>query len=305
MKRLQAFTLLAAIGACEFAPANGQDRDHPVAAYYPAFCSSPGGSVGLLNLEVFPDKGEAINISLPFGLGRFTYGPDGRALYGERRDKHELYRIDFNPIRASAVPAQASIKPIHSIAVSAREDRLLISGGYEEGGNQYCGVFEVSLPSGALRSVLQSPDCRYLSAWLDLSLSPDGTQAVAVHSRSIHSLDLIDIARGQAKSLGTGFMKASWSPDGRWIAALEYGSKLRTVLFDARRLSRARSLGESEVQWSPDSRYLLTVNPRGCSDESGTVQTLDIHTGMKTTIESSKCQVYQPTTGWVSSDIVR
>ena len=75
-----------------------------------------------------------------WGIGRFAYGPDGKALYAELRndlttvDKHEVYRIDLNPIRVSAVPAQVSLKPIHSMAVSIREDRLLISGGYEEGG---------------------------------------------------------------------------------------------------------------------------------------------------------------------------
>jgi hypothetical protein len=181
--RVAALILMPGLAAC--APANGQNQD-PVAAYYPAFCSSPGGSVGLDNLEVFPDKGKAIRVSLPFGLGRFAYGPDGRTLYGERRNeltagsKHELYRIDLRPIRVTAVPAQASLKPIHSIAVSLREDRLLISGGYEEEGNQHCGVFAISLPTGALMSVLKSPDCKYMSAWVGLSLSPDGKRAAAV-----------------------------------------------------------------------------------------------------------------------------
>ena len=102
-----------------------------------------------------------------------------------------------------------------------------------------------------------------------------------------------------------GFIKSSWSPDGRWIAALEDGGKSRTVLFDARKFLRAKTLGESEVQWSPDSRYLLAVNGSGCSDESGTVQIMDVRSGARATVESSKCQVYQPTAGWVSSDTVR
>jgi len=215
-----------------------------------------------------------------------------------------LYRIDFNPIRVSAVPVSVVPKPIFSLAFSARGNRLVFSGGYVERGNQYCGVFEISLPSGTLRSVLESPDCEYLSAWWGLSLSPDGMQAVAVHNRNSHSLQLIDIARGQTKSLGTGFLRASWSPDGQWIAALEDGGRERTILFDAQTLARVKILGTSEVQWSPDSRYLLAVSGSGCSNGSGTVQTLDIHSGVKATIESSKCQVYQTTTGWVSSDIV-
>ena len=292
--------------ASAFLSVNGQNQA-PAAAYFAAFCSSPGGSVGLENLEVFPDKGEAIRVSLPFGLARFAYGPDGKALYAERRndlttgDKHEVYRIDLNPIRVSAVPAQVSLKPIHSIAVSIREDRLLISGGYEEGGRQYCGIYQIDLPTGVVRPILQSVDCRYRSAWLDLSLAPNGEHAVAIHNQR---LELIDVARRESRVLGGGFLAASWSPDGRWIAALESVTGEKTILIDAKSLTRKRVLGTSETHWSPDSRYLLAVNPRGC-DEAGTIESLEVKTGARVTISSSRCRVYQPTTGWVSSSIVR
>lgn len=203
MKRLQVFTLVAMMVVPAFLSVNGQNQAAAV-AYFAAFCSSPGGSVGLQNLEVFPDKEEAIDISLPFGLGRFTFCPDGKALYGERMNDlttgdNKLYRIDLNPIRVSAVPAQASLKPIHSIAVSTREDRLLISGGYEEDGHHYCGLYQIDLPAGAIKPILQSADCGYRSAWLELSLAPDGKQAVGIHNQH---LELIDIAQRKTRILG-------------------------------------------------------------------------------------------------------
>lgn len=170
-----------------------------------------------------------------------------------------------------------------------------------DGSNRYCGVFRVTLPGGAVTPVIQSADCHYKSAWLSLSLSPDGTHAIAIQN---NSLQLIDIAGRAAKSLGDGFIKASWSPDGQWIAALENGAKWRTVLFDAVRLSRTKVLPTSETQWSPDSRYLLSVGGWGCFFETGTIQTLDIQSGAKATIKSSRCKVYMTSTGWVSSEIV-
>src|SRR5579859_1424370 len=169
------FTVVIAIGVSVLAEANGQSQE-PVSSYYPAFCLSPGGSVGLENLEIFPNRGPAIRIRLPFGLGRFAYSRDGKALYAERMndlhtgDKHELYRIDLNPIHVSAIPAQASIRPIHSISVSPHQDRILVSGGYKAEGKEHCGVFEIMMPGGALRPVLESSDCRYTSApvkWRD------------------------------------------------------------------------------------------------------------------------------------------
>jgi WD40-like Beta Propeller Repeat len=304
----QAFMLATAIGLALCAAGIGQERKRTVpSSYYAAFYSAGAASMNEQKLVVFPDDGGPVAIPLPFALGRFAYSPNGTALYGDpllatrNRIPEGIYKIEFNPTRVSPVLV-TGFRRLNSIAVSSREDRLLVSGEYQDGHNRYCGVFEVSLPGGAVRPVLQGGDCKYLSSWLRLSLSPDGGRAVAVHN---HRLELIDVARGEAKPLGDGFGEASWSPDGRWIAAIENGGKWRTVLIDANSFSRKKILGTSEGHWSPDSRYLLSMSDRGCGDsETGTIQTLNIETGAKETIASSKCQVYQTTTGWVSSSIV-
>jgi hypothetical protein len=118
-------------------------------------------------------------------------------------------------------------------------------------------------------------------------------------------VELIDIVRGTTKPLGDEFFLAAWSPDGRWLAALENGENGRTVLMDAATLSRQRVLEHSELDWSPDSRYLLgTKRHDGCGRyEGGTLEAIDVENGERTTIASSKCQVDQATTGWVRCDV--
>jgi WD40 repeat protein len=114
-------------------------------------------------------------------------------------------------------------------------------------------------------------------------------------------VELIDIARGSAEPLDGAFFIAAWSPDGKWLAAVEKGEKGRTILLDAKTLARRRTLGPSEVDWSPDSRYILAVEP--CGPYSGTFSAMSVETGERTVIASSKCRVNQATTGWVRSDL--
>ena len=55
---------------------------------------------------------------------------------------------------------------------------------------------------------------------------------------------------------------AWWSPDGKWIAALSFGSPSEINLIRASDLSTERTLGpdtSGRLQWSPDSRYLLLL----------------------------------------------
>lgn len=136
---------------------------------------------------------------------------------------------------------------------------------------------------------------------MDLSLSPDGERAVARHNDRV---ELIDIAGGTAEPLREDFFIAAWSPDGKWLAALERGEKGHTILLDAKTLTPVRVLGPSELDWSPDSQYLLGMKQHDwCGPYSGTLETINIETGERTTIKSSKCHVNQATTGWVRADI--
>ena len=136
---------------------------------------------------------------------------------------------------------------------------------------------------------------------MDLSLSPDNERAVATHNGRV---ELIDIVHSTAEPLGDELFTAAWSPDGKWLAAVEKGEHGRTILMDARNLKRQRILPPSELDWSPDSHYLLGMKQHDrCGPYYGTLEAIDIETGVRTTIESSECQVNQATTGWVSSEI--
>lgn len=163
-----------------------------------------------------------------------------------------------------------------------------------------CGVFELSVPSGNVRQILQQPDCDAASSWAYLSLSPDGERAVATHN---HRLELIDLVHGTTKPFGDGLLMATWSPDGKWVAALENGGRERTVLMDASNFVRRRILGTSDLEWSPDSRYLLGWKKHDlCGPDLGTLQMIDIENGKVTAINSSRCRVNQATTGWLSTE---
>jgi Tol biopolymer transport system component len=144
--------------------------------------------------------------------------------------------------------------------------------------------------------------------WYDLSLSPNGEQAVAERNGR---LEVIDLVHGTIKSLG-GFREATWSPDGQRIAAIEDSKRQRLFLIDPTTSSRRRILSYCPIRptWSPDSRYILLQKwylfRCGFSlDVEGpaTLQTLDVKTGKKSTIRSSKCEV-QGVTGWVSRELL-
>lgn len=258
-------------------------------------------------LAVFPLEGKAFAIPLPFPLGAFTYSPDGKALYasagwdpGETGGPAGLLRIDFNPIRTRVIPGSLALG-VGRLAISAHQDKIIVSGAYRPGEDVACGVFELSLPDGNVRQILRQPDCHPASSWSYLSLSPDGQRAVATHN---HRLELIDLVDATTKSLGDKLLMATWSPDGKWLAALENGGRERTILMDASNFIRRRILETSDLKWSPDSRYLLGWKKHDlCGPDFGTLQMIDIESGRTTTIKSSTCKVNQNSIGWLSSEL--
>jgi hypothetical protein len=110
--------------------------------YYPAFYSSGAASMGEQKLVIFTSK-EAVSVPLPFVLNRFTYAPDGKALYAQatvnRRTPKRgcLYKIEFNPIRSKPVPGTCDLTALHSITVSSGGRKVLVSGGYRDGLNRH------------------------------------------------------------------------------------------------------------------------------------------------------------------------
>jgi WD40 repeat protein len=237
--------------------------------------------------------------------------PKGRADPKSNRSSGvpQLQKIEFNPTRVSPVAGSIRLGVIHSLAVSRLQDKIVVSLGYPYFGDVGCGIFEISLQDGKVKKVVENSDCppglhNYLSAWLTISLSPDGQKAVAIRK---HRLELIDLKAVRVTVLGSGYQKAAWSPDGKWIAALEYSAQeWKTVLIDASSFVKRRTLPNSDVEWSPDSRYLLAWQKDGrCEYNFGTLEALDVESGRMLTFDSSWCRVNEATTGWVSGGIRR
>jgi len=293
------------------------EQDVDFRSYSPAFYSMGAASMGEQKLMIFPADREVIDIPLPFPLAGYspTIPSNSKALFTKRlpiyssptdqRAGAGLYKIDFNPTRASVLPGVQELKTygVGIFVVSFREDKIVFSGEHMDGSSLRCGIFEMELPDGAVKPVIQEPECahRWVTDWVSLSLSPNGDQVVVVHRGR---LERIDLASAGIAVLGDGFLKASWSPDGSWIAAVKNGGKYETVLIDPSNPSRIRTLGSAEPSWSPDSRYLLRINPRGCGSELGTLEALNIDTKKTTTIKSSRCEIYTPAVGWVSNSII-
>lgn len=314
---MQARVLLAAIAlaACSKEETSRVAAyPYTVAAYVPASIRSETDV-----LRLFPSEGAARTIPLPFRLSSPMFAADGKSIYGTNasgkngiyRNLPGLSRIEFNPTRITPVPGTAPFI-IRSFDVSARQDKVVISGRRTDQDGIYCGVFEIRLPNGSVKQVLQS-DCGYQSPWTNLSLSPDGERAVAaVGSNSNHDLhlELIDLIRGTTKSLGRGFWAGVWSPDGNWIA-VAWNRKL--FLLDAHDFTKRRDLGNTTVPaWSADSRHLLVLKYASfkCGfyidvDPPATLEMLEISSGKRSTIRSSKCQLESGSAGWLSSEIMK
>jgi len=280
--------------------------------FTPALYTSEGSRH---ELKVFPLAGDAFSIPLPLALGSLSFSPDGKALYGDRlfnatmllqQDPSKnggVFKVEFDPVRASLLPGSERLFPVYSLAVSALKDKL-IALGFEPGGKKgMSGLLELDLKTGAVRTILDSfaPMADPTIYTANLSLSPDALQATASYN---HSVEIVDLARGATKLLESGIESASWSPDGRWLAVSKGET---TILLDSSTLKRNRALGPTLLKWSPDSRYLLSRKSKlmcGLS-EAGTLEIVDVQTGERTEVRSSNCLVDRDTLGWVSTAVVR
>jgi hypothetical protein len=100
-------------------------------------------------LEIFPIAGDPINVPLPFTLGGFACSPNGKALFaadgrGPGLAKRGLFKIEFNPTRASLIPGTLDLN-FDSFAVSANEDTVVVAGALP---GAPCGIFELRTHSG-------------------------------------------------------------------------------------------------------------------------------------------------------------
>jgi len=258
-------------------------------------------------LIVLPTGAEALTIPLPFRTGYIAPSPDGRALYVVRfidspqsRSKAGLYKIEFGPTRATPVAGSGGLFSISSIGSS--ENKVVVSAGSLDSAGHLdeksCGIYELTLVTGKVRKILSNSDCKYKSSWTSISVSPDGEQFVAVHETR---LMLMNLETGAVRSLGDGFYKAAWSPDGSWIAALEYGGRSRTILLDTSTFSKRRELPKSGMVWSPDSRHIVVVGQQSrCGEDSGTLELIDIENGKVSPVKGTACKVTSAIIGWLN-----
>ncbi len=280
-----------------------------LSGYFPSFCRAAVFPVSSCELVVFLDGGRRTSIKLPLRLEFFTFAGGGRDAYAlaagiiQRINKEPacVRRVDFNPVRLTTVACPAGLVGAFAFTVSSDETRVLISGQIRNANVAGCGVFDIRLADGATRQILNAGSCQsynFEHSWTSLSLSPDSSQGVAVRG---NRLLLFHLNSAATRVIAEGIEQAEWSPDGRWIAALDTHG--RTELIDVGDFKTKRTLMRSSVQWSPDSRYLLRVKvcrPQIAVNPVMTIEALDISTGQALTIESSRCTVDNGATGWIS-----
>jgi len=271
-------------------------------------------------VAVFPPAGNEFEISLPLITRWFAYGPSGRTMFatalketGPRSfgDQPGLFKIELGPVRVSTIHSLDAFYLVGPFAVSQGEDLVVFSGvkgNYPAGS---CGVYEIGLSAGVVRAVIEASDCRAGSPWRVLSLSPEGTEALISASRR---LALLDLSKGTITQIEGQLSGGSFSPDGKWIAALQLGdpkAPSRTVLIDRTSPASRRDLGgveDAEVVWSPDSRFLLhaVYRPACPSQNPLALETLEVQTGKRSLIKDSICNSGSSRQiGWIRSDVKR
>ena len=127
--------------------------------YYPAVCRPDAYPTPSFKLVIFPPcKAEAF-LDVPVKLGVFTYAPSGTAIYTWTMGAAGtcLYKVELNPVRVTPVTCPPSFGAVFSVAISAKEDRFLISGATDGESGSRCGVFEIRLADGTIK--------RYPSHW--------------------------------------------------------------------------------------------------------------------------------------------
>jgi hypothetical protein len=286
---------------------SGAQRTPPprlLAGYFPWFCRPAVYPTPSCELVIFREDERRTSVNLPFLLEFLAYASNGTVLYALSASEKPICvsRVELNPVRVTRLVCPVGLAVVFAFTVSSDQTRVLVSGQIKIDNAVRCGIIEMRLADGATKQVLDAGNCRaynFEHSWTSLSLSPDSYQGIAVRGER---LELFQASGGATRSIiANGIEKASWSPDGRWIAALDAHG--RTQLIDASDLKIHRTLVGSEVEWSPDSRYLLRIKP--CASPAavngvGTVQAVDIATGKSLTISSSRCSVDNGSTGWLS-----
>jgi hypothetical protein len=280
-----------------------QTSDVARAPYVAAELRPGSGNPPDFVLALYPVDGSPITIpapELPRNFDLVGYSSDGDAIYVTTKDAHGLpvggvTKLMFKPTRLVTLAGSSGLGAAW-VTAPPNSSKVYVSGSSRsESGGWRCGVFEIDSSGGSFRALrsggYQPCDGQELAG----PVSMDGTRVLTYQDRR---LKVFNLRNGSAYSLGPGLSRGSWSPDGKWIAAWGAGS---IVLIDADDLSHRESLGsccDGDAHWSPDSKYLLLAKRElRCSLTLyfATLEILDIGTGERTVIKSSRCN----TGGWV------
>jgi WD40 repeat protein len=307
---LQSLMIVSGLCMLRAQPPNRLPQPQPMPYSLGFYSGNPdqrGGGYGLQSLVVFPSSGTSYTLRLPFAIGAFDHSVDGKVLYAASLyseisvrtktpgapDRPGLFRSELGSMRMTEVPVNPNLA-ILALTVSQRQDKLIVSGWLREGGRQTCGLFEVLLPSGATKNVVEHDGCDYFGSWQKLSLSPDGESLLATRR---NNLEMIDLRNKSIQSLGK-YLSADWSPDGMWIAR---SVKDGVDLLDPKTLKSQKHIsGNVQGHWSPDSRYLIGGDDHGCGSYFYTLVAVDVVTSERTIFASSRCKLNRITTEWVN-----
>jgi hypothetical protein len=253
-----------------------------------------------------PEPGKPTHVSLPQEL-RGTYNliavaPNGQAAYFQMASawitghSDSLVKVQVNTMKWEPVPGSGSLGNISSLTVSAASEKLFVSA---TGRNFACGAWEIDPQSGVHHELRVGSDreCGKGSG----NISPEGDRVL--HITTEGRLSVVDLATGAEQQVGKG--RGAWSPNSRWIAAAD-GHEI--TLIDSRDLSKRRGLGgsgaDNHLVWSPDSRHLLFVlrgTKCGRLPDAETLAVIDIETGERKIVSSSRCAVTSSQIGWIDS----
>jgi hypothetical protein len=122
-------------------------------------------------------------------------------------------------------------------------------------------IFVVATEGGTPKEASRGEDNQGAPTW-----SPDARHLVYgnVHCQEEHrcAIHMIDLASGKVTALpdSEGLGTARWSPDGRYVAALNPAEHTLVVFDNRRRLWRtlAGSIDGNDVSWSADSRWIYS-----------------------------------------------
>lgn len=287
---------------------------------YPYVAASPI-YLGKWTFGLLPLQDDAVEVPV-FPDAYIVYGDDGKTIYGWVPGTTGIFKLNLATYKRTLVPGTEMLGwkglPFAQFTVSERHD-LLVSFRRDFVEEKGCGLYSFSLSTGQPREIRRETPCR--TQLSDLALSPDGKSMLAVERPGVaggFQLDVVDLASGSIAPISPKYEHAQWAPNGQWVAAEETIAERnptasRLVLLDPINFKFRRSLGEAphrpKFAWSPDSRFLLIPKPQvSCSlyfPDVSSLQTIEVTTGRKAIIGSSRCRFGGGSVGWISAEVYR